>query len=140
MRRSGSSKGAFASLLKSLVRLAQGLKILPERSCAAIDATGLETHHVSRYYVWRKGHKRHRRYRWPKLTVVCDLHSHFWTALFVCMGPCQDSPQLPPTVKQAVDNHAIDDYSATKGMTLSTIIPRSEPMTLVFVHRGAATI
>jgi hypothetical protein len=95
--------------------MALRLKLLPERSRAAIDATGLETHHVSRYYVWRRGHKRHRRYRWPKLTVICDLQSHLWTAAYICMGPCQDSPQLPPTVNQAVDNHSIDELLGDKG-------------------------
>jgi len=31
------------------------------------------------------------------------------------MGPCQDSPQLPPTVEQAVENHSIDELLGDKG-------------------------
>jgi hypothetical protein len=98
-----------------MVQIARTIGLLPERSRAAIDATGLESRHVSRYYVWRRGNKRHRRFRWPKVTVVCDLKSHLWTGAFVCMGPCQDSPQLPPTVKQAVGNHQIDELLGDKG-------------------------
>jgi Transposase DDE domain len=98
-----------------MVHAARLIGLLPERSRAAIDATGFESHHVSRYYVWRSSSKRHRRFRWPKLTVVCDLASHFWTGAFVCIGPCQDSPQLPPTVRQAVTHHRIDELLGDKG-------------------------
>jgi hypothetical protein len=110
-----------------MVQMACSLGLLPEASRAAIDATGFESRHVSRYYVWRRGcgggararsgeeHKRHRRLRWPKLTVVCDLASHFWTGAFSCMGPCQDSPQFPPAVWQAVANHPIDELLGDKG-------------------------
>ena len=64
--------------------MAQLLGLLPERSRAAIDATGLESRHVSRYYVWRRGSRRHPRFRWPKITVVCDLASHLLTGAFIC--------------------------------------------------------
>jgi Transposase DDE domain len=98
-----------------MIQGARSVRRLPKQSRAAIDATGFESRHVSRYYVWRQGSKRHRRFRWPKLTVVCDLASHLWTAAYVCIGPCQDSPQLPPTVRQAVENHPIDELLGDKG-------------------------
>lgn len=79
-----------------------------------MDATGLESRHVSRYFVWRLG-GRHQRLAWPKLTVVCDLGSHLWLSAFVCMGPCQDSPQFEPAVRQAVSHHAIDELLGDKG-------------------------
>jgi hypothetical protein len=75
----------------------------------------LESRHVSGYYVQRRGEKRHRSFPWPKLTVVCDLASHLWTAAFTCMGPCHDSSQLPPAVLQAVQNHPIDELLGDKG-------------------------
>lgn len=41
--------------------------------------------------------------RWPKLTVVCHAQSHLIAALDVCVGPCQDSPQLPPVLREATE-------------------------------------
>jgi hypothetical protein len=115
MQSYGSQKGAFTFLLTGVLQRAKSIGLLPARSRAAIDATGMESRHVSRYYVWRSGQKRHRRFHWPKLTVICDIESHLWTAAFVCMGPCQDSPQLPPVVRQAVTNHPIDELLGDKG-------------------------
>lgn len=68
---------------------------------AAIDATGLESRHVSAYFVDRKGYKRFRRRRWPKLTLVCHTTTHLFAAVVVTQGPSQDSPQLPAALTQA---------------------------------------
>ncbi len=73
-----------------------------------MDATGLESRHVSRYYVWRKGQKRNTWHRWPKLTVVCHSQSHLWAGAFVSWGPSQDSPQFPPAIRQACRNVRFD--------------------------------
>jgi len=108
-------KGAFSRLLTSLVELARDRGRLPNQSRAAIDATGLESRHVSRYYVWRRGEKRHARFSYPKLTVVCDIESHFWLSAYVCMGPCQDSPQFPPAVRQAASHQRIVQMLGDKG-------------------------
>jgi hypothetical protein len=97
-----------------MVLIARAIGLLPKRSRVAIDATGLESRHVSRYYVWRLG-GRHSRLAWPKLTIVCDLNTHIWLSAFICMGPCQDSPQLPPAVEQAVEHQPIDELLGDKG-------------------------
>lgn len=97
-----------------MVALGRAIGLLPLRSRAAVDATGLESRHVSRYYVWRLG-GRHPRLSWPKLTVVCDLKSHFWLGVYVCMGPCQDSPQFPPALRQAAGHQSIDEVLGDKG-------------------------
>jgi hypothetical protein len=94
--------------------IARAIGLLPKRSRAAIDATGLESRHVSRYYVWRLG-GRHARLAWPKLTIVCDLSTHLWLSAFICMGPCQDSPQFTPAVEDAVKNQPIDELLGDKG-------------------------
>ena len=52
---------------------------------AAIDATGLESRHTSRYYFARYG-KRHSARLWTKLTVVCHTASHFFTSATVSTG------------------------------------------------------
>ena len=94
--------------------MARSLGLLPKSSRAAIDATGLESRHVSRYYRWRLG-GRHAWHAWPKLTVACDLQSHFWLSAFVSMGPSQDSPQFAPTIAQAVEMHSIGEVLGDKG-------------------------
>jgi hypothetical protein len=68
----------------------------------AIDSTGLETHHVSAYFVERKGYKRFRRRRWPKLTIVCHTPTHLIAAARVVRGPSNDHPQFAPSLRQAV--------------------------------------
>jgi transposase len=64
--------------------------------------------------MWRQG-GRHTTLTYPKLTVVCDLESHLWLGVDVCMGPCVDSPQLAPAVRQAVANQPIDRLLGDKG-------------------------
>src|SRR5262249_48111133 len=51
---------------------------------AAIDATGMESRHTSRYFFKRAGRKHNSRL-WTKLTVVCDTGSHFLTAATVSL-------------------------------------------------------
>src|SRR5271154_6915108 len=114
MRRSGSLKGAFASLHGALVEIARAIGLLSGPSRAAVDATGLESRHVSRYYRWRLG-GRHGWHAWPKLTVVCDTASHFWLGAHVCMGPTQDSPQFEPVLRQAIEHQPIALVLADKG-------------------------
>jgi hypothetical protein len=50
----------------------------------------------------RKGYKRFRRRRWPKLTIVCHTQSHLIAGAVVVAGPCNDSPQFAPAMRQAV--------------------------------------
>ena len=84
-------------------------------SRCAVDATGLETRHVSRHYVWRSKQKRYGMRKWPKLTSVYDIDSHLTLAIHRCMGPCQDSPQFAPSVRQAVKRQPIHLLLADKG-------------------------
>jgi len=82
--------------------------LIEDKREAAIDATGLESHHSSRHYVHRVGYKRFLRSRWPKLTLVCDTDTYLFAALVVSDGPSQDSPQFPDAVRQAIDHLHID--------------------------------
>lgn len=67
---------------------------------AAIDATGLDSQHTSRYYFARSGKKQSARL-WTKLTVVCHTGSHFFTSATVSTGPSNDSSQFAPAMKKA---------------------------------------
>jgi hypothetical protein len=80
---------------------AKRLGLIDRRPEAAVDATGLETRHVSRHYVFRAGYKRFLRSWWPKLTIVCHTPTHLLAGAAVSRGPSQDSPDFIPAVGQA---------------------------------------
>jgi hypothetical protein len=92
---------SFHALQQQVFQRARSRGLWPARPTGIIDATGLEARHVSRYYVDRKGYRRFRRRRWPKVTVVGEAHTHLIGGATVSWGPSQDSPQLPATVRQA---------------------------------------
>lgn len=96
------------------MQIARLRRLLPESSRAAIDATGLESRHVSRYFIWRQG-ARHKFSTYPKVTVVCDLATHMWLGFHVCKGPCVDSPQFKPAMLQAAANQPIHELLGDKG-------------------------
>jgi Transposase DDE domain len=80
---------------------AKELGLIDRKPEAAVDATGLETRHASRHYVWRARHKRHLRSDWPKLTIVCHTATHLLAGAAATRGPSQDSPEFFPAVYQA---------------------------------------
>lgn len=75
---------------------------------AAVDATALETRHVSAHFGHRRGQGRkrkgHRQRLWPKLTVVLHTQSHFILAAVSGLGPSQDSPDFIPAMRQAAEH------------------------------------
>jgi hypothetical protein len=72
-----------------------------------VDATGLESHHVSRYFLARQGRMKQFR-RFPKLTLVCHHASYLIAAVQLRYGPCNDAPDFLPAVRQAVGHLPID--------------------------------
>lgn len=79
---------------------AQDRGLIDEKPEAAIDATGLESRHTSRYFFKRAGRKLSAQ-SWVKLTVTCHTASHFFTSATVSLGPSNDSPQFRPALQQA---------------------------------------
>jgi transposase len=100
-RKKAGKKRAFENLLNAIFQQATDIGLLQQQPLAAIDSTGLESRHTSRYYVYRKGYKRFVRYEWPKITTVCDTCTHLFAACIVTRGPSNDSPQFAPAVIQA---------------------------------------
>jgi transposase len=83
---------------------------------AAVDATGLETRHVSAYFGQRRADgKGHRQRAWPKLTAVVHTRSHLILGAVTGVGPSQDSPDFAPAMRQAADLVAIDAVLADAG-------------------------
>jgi hypothetical protein len=86
-----------SSLLDMTVRLAKYLKKLkPTVALAAMDGTGLESRHVSAYYVRRKAKGRDFKpsvtsKHFPKAGIVCDCKSHLILSLVPERGPGSDA-------------------------------------------------
>jgi len=67
---------------------------------AALDSTGLESHHISRHFLHRTGRCKHWR-RWTKVALACHTRSHLILGAEVSVGPNNDCPHFAPLVKQA---------------------------------------
>jgi hypothetical protein len=95
-------------LLDDVFSLAKQSGLIEERAEASADATGLESHHVSPYFLaHRRG--RTRRFRhYPKLTLVYHHLTYLIVAVLLRYGPCNDAPDFLPAVTQAVRRLPID--------------------------------
>ena len=74
---------------------------------AAVDGTGLESRHVSRYYVKRRsktgsGTQETTYSRYPKVVLVTDCHTHMVLAAVPGRGPASDLVLFRAALKQAV--------------------------------------
>jgi hypothetical protein len=72
--------------------------LIADKPTVAVDATGLESRHTSRYFARRSGAEHT---AWTKLTAAVDTSSHFLAGATVTMGPSNDSPQFRPVLAQA---------------------------------------
>lgn len=87
--------------------VAQQTKVLtPVSTLSAIDSTGMEAGHTSRYFVRRKHHTSphvqsltYRRF--PKLALVCDCASHLITGLLPSRGPTSDVTHFKQLLQKA---------------------------------------
>lgn len=94
--------GRFEQLMQALFARARAKGLIENQPEASIDATGLESRHVSTYYRRRRGPgPPFRWHRWPKLTVVVHSASHLIAGVVIGRGPSQDSPQFAPAMRQA---------------------------------------
>jgi hypothetical protein len=95
-----AQRGAFLDLLHGTLTSATDRGLIPEKPTVAIDATGLDSRHASRYFVARSGGE-HTARSWPKLTAAVDTHSHLIAGATVTTGPTNDSPQFAPVLTLA---------------------------------------
>jgi len=100
-RATAAKKRAFEKLLASIFELAVGLGMLDEPPEAAIDSTGMETRHVSRHFVHCTKRPSYFRRTWPKVTIVCDTHTHLIAGCIVTRGPSYDFGLFNKVVRQA---------------------------------------
>jgi len=114
-----------AALLDATVAPKQGARSRTRRSrrtvkTAAVDSSGFDTHHSSRYFVARKSkgseslqHITYRRY--PKLGIVCDCGDHMILADSTGTGPRPDVDEFRGLVRKAAKRAEIDDIVADAG-------------------------
>lgn len=82
----------------------------------AIDSTGLETRHASAHFRRRCGRRDDVTHdAWPKLTAAFHTQTHLIAGADACRGPCQDSPQFTPVMRQAAANMRFKRLLADKG-------------------------
>lgn len=94
-------------MLSQTIAQAKNRSLIPPKPRAAVDATGYDTDHASRYYCWRAGKRRRQRY-WPKLTALLEIRSHLFLSAHVSRGPSQDSPQFKPAARAAAARCPLD--------------------------------
>lgn len=83
---------------------ARWLGLLRDGAAASADSTGLETHHASQHYRYRRARDPGVDVQtpdWPKMTWVVDNHSHLIAGAWVGRGPSYDAPTLAPALRQA---------------------------------------
>ena len=99
-----------------MVRRARKRGLIDPAPVAAVDATGLETRHVSAHFGRRRADgSGHRQRAWPKLTAVVHTRSHLIFGAVPGVGPSQDSPDFRPAMRQAARLVAIDTALADAG-------------------------
>jgi transposase len=87
---------------------------------AAIDSTGFESGHVSRYFVKRrsrepKPYQTTTYRRWPKLAIVCDCSNHLILSAITIRGPSPDINQFCKTLKPCMEKFIIKHLLADAG-------------------------
>ena len=100
-RTKAAKKRAFEKLLASIFKCAEAIAMLDEPPEAAIDSTGLETRHVSRHFVHCTKRPSYFRRTWPKVTIVCDTHTHLIAGCIVTRGPSYDFPLFEKAMRRA---------------------------------------
>ena len=110
-------------LLKETLHAAVATDTLPPTSTlCAMDSTGLETGHISKYFVTRKQRERHKQgyqtttyKRFPKLAHVCDCFSHIILGFLTSRGPSVDVIHFKQLLTKAHSNHPLDTITADAG-------------------------
>jgi hypothetical protein len=94
------NRSDFVALLVCATAPATDRGLIGDKPPAAVDGTGLESRHRSRYYFQRAG-RAHSSRLWTKRAVAVDTASHSLAAARVTAGPSSDSPQFRPVMARA---------------------------------------
>jgi hypothetical protein len=102
--RGASARKLFDAVLDQALRAKVRARRVP---LAAVDGTGLESRHVSRYYVKRRsktgtGRQETTYSKYPKVVLVTDCRTHLVVAAVPGRGPASDLALFRAALKQAV--------------------------------------
>jgi transposase len=105
------------ALLHSILQRCRDIKLLKDRSkIVAIDSTGMETSHASRYYTYRcKHHEGHYKKRFPKLSAICDTSNHLILGMVIDRGPKLDHVEDESTLLNALSKQNFNTLVADAG-------------------------
>jgi hypothetical protein len=116
------SSNKVQKLLRTTIKVAQQVKLLEEKSSlSALDSTGMEAGHTSRYFVKRRERGEKNLYQtttykeFPKLAINCDCFSHIITGLITSKGPSPDVVHFKQLLLQAHNNFPIETITADAG-------------------------
>lgn len=116
------TKKRMRKLVASILEIATQAKLMrPVVKLAALDGTGLESHHVSRYFVQRKAktagyNPQSTHYtRFPKVGVVCDVTNHLVLSGIPERGPRFDRTHFQSALKEADRQKSIRTLLADAG-------------------------
>lgn len=108
-------RGTFQRAQAALMERARAAGLVDPTPVAAVDATGLETRHMSATFGMRRAGTGHRQRAWPKLTAVVHVASHLIVGAVPGVGPSQGSPDFTPAMRQAATLMAFDTALADAG-------------------------
>lgn len=114
-------------LLHATITTAREADILADQSnLSAMDSTGLESGHTSRYFIQRRERGEKDLYqtttykRFPKLALSCDCATHFITGLLTGGGPAPDVKHFCSLLRQAHGHLPIRTVTADAGYDSET--------------------
>ena len=87
---------------------------------AAIDSTGLQSHHCSSYYVKRRSREPNlwqttTYQRFPKIGIICDTGTHMILEAHPSRGPCPDVAEFKRPLQRATQHVRIEVIVADAG-------------------------
>lgn len=102
-------KRTIKKLIMEIVRVAAEIKVLKRaNTLSAIDSTGLEAGHTSRYFVKRRERGEKNLYqtttykRFPKLALACDTATHLISGALSLRGPSPDVVHFKKLIKEMI--------------------------------------
>jgi hypothetical protein len=98
------------AILRSILQQCRNIGLLKTSSkLVAIDSTGMETRHASRYYTRRcKRHQGHYKHRFPKLSAICDTSNHLLLGMVIDHGPKLDYAEDESTLLNALSQQKFE--------------------------------
>lgn len=115
-------RGTIRTLIAGILKIATDAKLMRRNvQLAALDGTGLESHHVSRYFVQRRDRTVKEKYqtsrytRFPKVGLICDTSTHLVLCGIPERGPQFDRTHFRAALKEAASQKRIRNLAADAG-------------------------